>query len=731
MPRNLTPLHQQIKTSGSSTGTVVERESVAMVEPNAKVYAINPWFLGAAIVACLSLAAAFIPKQTELVARLMHDGEKTRAIRLAAAEGEQIILKAIDAPEDSNGIDESVVEERFRFLLQQQPTPSPTELVWAIKNFQTPRKAMALLNKHQAALDNPRLYACYSAAADLALAHADPSYAASLCKEAARLGLRDEPMLRKELQALIWSNQSVESGELLLSWAEEHTLPADLNQQRIALLRAVNQPALALEAMLPGLAQPNVDQEQLLTAIKVAANAGAVAKVAPFVEKALAKFSETTASITEIAKGQVPITPQWQELAFRYAQGCEWNAHPHEAFDLYLKLAASGNRDALDRVLVLGIKQGLNRKGDVMGLLKEICPLADRPELEAQAAQLMADSGRYEEALLSYKRWLEKNPQDLKAWSELAAVYDEMSLMDKALATHEHILSLDPNYLPSRKEKADLLIGLRDFRGALAVYKKFTPAEHDPFTLENYALLAESLADYAGRADALGMRQRLLLHPTSKDFYDVARAYIVLEQYDTGISLLHEGMKKHPNSRLLWLTLARAYGSADRGDEALVLLERPEIRSDMEALMIYIETAATRMEYEKAYNFLGNGIEKQFAFGPETMLPLSVIYFHNNRKNKADQLLADVKPEPSLFSLLAKTHFQRAEYSVAETYQRSYLDRLQLADAPGWMFLGDLCKAQGKKEQADEAYHKGLLLMAQKMHNASDTAAANFTPAQH
>jgi Flp pilus assembly protein TadD len=346
--------------------------------------------------------------------------------------------------------------------------------------------------------------------------------------------------------------------------------------------------------------------------------------------------------------------------------------------------------------------------------------MEDRPELERETARLLSDSGRYSEAIQVYESWLKKWPMDIDAWTQLAATYDEISDLDNSLRVHEQVLAIEPRNLNSRKEKADLLIGMRKFQGALSIYRQFKSEEHDAHTLENYSLLAESLADYKSRADALVVRHKLLNPPTNKDYYDLARALNAQGRDEEALTFLKEGLRRYPKSRQIWFAIARTLHNSDRSQEALAVLKDPRTLQDMEATMLFIELAATLEEYQMAQNFLGDDIEKRFAFGPETLLPLSTIYFFNGEEARSREMLAKVQVDVPLLPILAKTHFQQGNFSAAETSQRKHLANLNVPDATAWVVLGDICKAQGKESEAEAAYSEAHQQMVLKMQKAAE-----------
>jgi Flp pilus assembly protein TadD len=190
---------------------------------------------------------------------------------------------------------------------------------------------------------------------------------------------------------------------------------------------------------------------------------------------------------------------------------------------------------------------------------------------------------------------------------------------------------------------------------------------------------------------------------------------VVIGELEKAIQCLQTGMERIPESRMLRLGLAEIYQKAERYEQAQALLQRSELRDDMQAMMLYIDVSCMREDYIGAFAFLERGIENRFAFGPETRLLLSEIYFQNGFATEADALLQSVQDEPALWPLIASARFKRADYRNAERYQLQHVNALKFPDPHAWMFLGDIYKQQGKEEEARKVYAKALSMMENKI----------------
>jgi tetratricopeptide (TPR) repeat protein len=417
--------------------------------------------------------------------------------------------------------------------------------------------------------------------------------------------------------------------------------------------------------------------------------------------------------VAELAAHRVVADDNWQKSTKRCAQSLEWGGHPLAAFRLHQKLAVLGDRESLARILALN--PGLNLDGEVLPVLQAVVPVPEQPQLTLTVAQMEADAGEYEAADRHFAAWLQQHPQDLIALTQRAAVAEEQSHLEDAVNLYQQALALAPEDTTIQKELADLHIARREFREAFTIYEELPEGAHDHFTLENYALLAESLAEYPAYNRALVARMHRLKQPTPQDFLELGRSYAVIGEFEDEVRNYETGLHCLPRSHSLRIELAHTLRLMDRYPEALAVLHSAEMKADMQAMQLYIELSCLTEDYAEALRFLGPGIEKQFAFGPEVRLDLGQIYFNNGYAREADALFSSVPDEPALWPLLAVARFKAGNFTSAESYQSKYLTALTVPDPQGWMLLGDIFKAEGREPEAQQAYAKSLALMEDKL----------------
>lgn len=653
------------------------------------------------------LAAVFIPTRRQVQQRLIRDGEVARAAELST--------QPLPRPEQNKA--PATPLEQLRHAVE---TDHDVDALLAIRMANDPKACLDVLHEAAHGMSAEHRAQLYDACATGALGQGDVALSAQIYTEILAFH-PTEAMLRRTVEVSRWAGQPALALTALEKWKKTTPLPAGLEDQQIALYREVNRPGRALELVKARLAAKQ-QAGQTLTgaeihlAMEIADNAGRAKDLLPLVEHHLSTIPAATASLEDLKSGKVKADEEFISFTRLLAQQSEWNGEPGRAVDYYTKLVMLGDAAALERVEKL--LPGLNRRGDWMTLLEMLIPVPGRPELQLELAKLQGISGLYDKAQASYEAWLKDHPKDAVAWFELGAVHDERGEMKESLAAYQQAAACAPENLDYRREVADTQVALGDFRGAFAFFHSLPEKKHDAVTLETYALLAESLADYEAANRALLIRYHRLRNPKADDILELVRSFSIIGKPEGAITVLEEGRRRLPGSRILRMELAQAYRNAERYDEALRLLATEELKRDMRAMCLFIEVACLKEDYQFALSFLGRGFENRFAFPPDARLDLGHIYFNNGYMTEASRLYSSVPDEPSLWPLLASARFKIGEFAAAENYQRRYLNHNKVPDPAGWLLLGDILKAQGRQDDANAAYAQSLRLMTGKIANA-------------
>ncbi|MGK0184676.1 MAG: tetratricopeptide (TPR) repeat protein [Verrucomicrobiales bacterium] len=726
------------------------------VTTKSKATILSPLMAGMVVLFCLVAALLLVPRDQELIERLLEDGKHRRALEVVKQqEGNEVLERALAEKVETLPIAApayvleapvlEVLRDAVEALASESPQSPPdagdgvpllTKALAAIRAAKadelTAAAAVLAGNDHETMPDEARIE-IYRALGQRAVGENQARLATGIYGTFCGTGTQPSPaMLSEMMDAAGYAG----APETAVGIAEAYCtakgvslaeLPDPARTKCVAMLRATNRPGDALDILMAELkiqaAGPEGIHEDLLqTAVETAGHADRITQMVPHLEAFVENLPESQMSLEETvrrhADGSLKLSETYRHYSSMLARYSEWSDRFSLAFDHYIRLAVAGDKSAFDRIAEL--YDDLNRQHEFMLLLQCVVPVEGEEKFTRLLALLLGDSGLYVESEKWYRTWLAEHQDDVIAWLQLGALLEEEANLEGALATFQgaaKLMETSPpaKRLPLGKRIASLQIALRNFDEPFAFYNKLEDDEHDAVTLENYALLAEGMADYEAYNRALFLRHKRLRKPKTEDFVELARSFAMINDHTNEVRVLATGLKALPQSKLMHIELASGLREMGREQEAYDLLAKPMLRDSMQAMGILIETASSLENCQQAIGFLGRSVEKEFAFSPDVRLDLGHIYEGIGMLSSAEKLYASVPGSPHTWPLLASARFKRGDYASAEDFQRKHLAALAVPDPEGWMFLGDIYRYQGKEGEAESAYKRSLYLMEAKI----------------
>lgn len=194
----------------------------------------------------------------------------------------------------------------------------------------------------------------------------------------------------------------------------------------------------------------------------------------------------------------------------------------------------------------------------------------DNPDMLRGYADVLFFSGRGEEALDSYKKILEKTPQDVEILKEVASIYSAARDYDQALTYLEKAVEVEPDYKDGlfnigeiyRQKVNQTIDALDSLKTETGEYRK------DEQSAARVEELLQKKKEYLSAAQA-AYQQAMELDTTDVEAMDrLAKVYQEQEKFDEALSLLQALVKKDSTNCKAWQQLAFIYAKRNMGDEA-------------------------------------------------------------------------------------------------------------------------------------------------------------------
>jgi tetratricopeptide (TPR) repeat protein len=686
----------------------------------------------ATVLVCLAVAYWFVPSNTELVQRLMLDQQYARYAEVLRGLGDPVRPSDLDdlKPEQVavlTTLFRLTPREQLHLIFNQTSPPEYSRHVHAMAlgairyvDVIRPDEAWALVQPHLHRIGSAQSAEIATTLAHNALALANPKLSATIWQRACESQHSTIEMAREMAQSFRWSAQPLQGARHLYAWLDRHHSSLSAKEV-LALTKECG--ALALEGGSPGLALDTClaemkrladgtapARDQIERGYQFAIQSNRLRDVTPWMKRYLAALPEAKLDLP-LLRQRCQSAPQeiadYRRLLLVVAQVADWDSHFDESFEQHLRLAAMGRIESLDRCLAL--TDFLGRSDETAELLTTIGEVKERPSLPLTRANMLASLGRDEEARPLFEQWLKAHPTDRDPAYAYASLLEDLGEEDAALAAFQDLLSHHPDDVPALKKLAENYIRDGRLADALKLYTTLGESDHDHYTLENYAMLAESQEDYEHLLAAQALIAR---HTRSADAYmEIAGTARDLEDKDVAIALLREGLDQMPDSAALRVALAEIYSLVEEPASAVEVLMHPSSRTHFGAVIALLNFSDDVTDKRGLLALLGDDVEKRFDMPPQSRLDLAVVCHQAGDEERAESLFASVPNTKHTLYALAEARFDTGAYDQSARLMQQYLQDQRRATSDDWVFLGDIYDLLGRTDDAKRAYNYSLTLL--------------------
>jgi len=451
-------------------------------------------------------------------------------------------------------------------------------------------------------------------------------------------------------------------------------------------------------------------------------------------------------SAMEALQKLISLTPGDLAAQKQLAQLYEWNGDPNGAFDLYIKLAEQKDAAALERLVALN--PGLYRDRDVLRLLRGLGAEASQDKYRLIFARLLTKHGEYAEANLLYQKHLHGKPDDTAVLEEYAQTLKRQHAYARALVNWKSLQQLKPEDEAVRGRIAEAYYLLGDFDESLRAYQRLAKRSTDLATIVKYCTLAESMGDFRSLSEALGREMELKEQVAPDDFIKLAYVFNLLGAVAEQRGALERGLARFPESDTLRIQLCVLLVENKEARQALPILARSHsLKTDLEALRLYLDLLIASGDYATAERFLKTGIDEKIMDAQSITLLQAVIYEGNQNEVAAERIYQKLvqqhpgeisyalnylqiltkrgktrqarsvlqpllkNPTPAILKEAAQIYTELGDYKEAERLQIRLMELSGKAGFQDWSYLGDIRYSAGSHSAAHRAYRQALAVV--------------------
>ncbi len=655
------------------------------------------------VVLSLVLAWQLVPREHEVVGRLVADGQYERALELFGAEDGTTTTLIRDL------IDENQADLNPRLIKSLQTLMAFSE---------EPGEVYELINEYRSDIPETVASNFLESLAIRSMQLGAPELASRIYQDLSRNQVLDEPQLRSAVTAARHSSNPLLGLNLLSDHLRKLQIPAshfpeDLRRMMITLSREVNQGERAFELLVEELRQSNESGARSrlmeeLAQVSVEANRfeEGIPIIKRYVETTQAGQMDWDALVAR--KGPHPSDPEFMKYASMLATVCEWHNDADQAFDIYRKLALLGDLHALDRCVT--IYPWALRQNDLADLLFRLYPIRERSGYSLLIARLQAQRGHFDSAEKILRELIQSGEaQEADLWAELGHVMNELDEFEQAIGAYRKAVDLDSATHGALSVKvAQLHISLGNHAEALRCYGNIPLELHSNKSAEDYSVLAESMLDGAQyeRIARWGMKDR---PARSQDFAQLADVWRKSGAEQRAREVLEEGLRVLPESDILRLALVDHDIQREAFEPAYLSLQKVFRLGDFRYTSRLLELAQQLQCFGEAIAMLKLEDPLATDWPDQERLYLADLYEDAGEPLTALQIFSDVPGgELGALRIRAEQAFLAGDVQLAWTLQQQYLEMPQPFDPDAWLFMGDLHEAVGRYKESEQAYHVAL-----------------------
>lgn len=274
------------------------------------------------------------------------------------------------------------------------------------------------------------------------------------------------------------------------------------------------------------------------------------------------------------------------------------NAYAHLGFS-YLNLTPENKKSALtcfERAFVLG---------------------GDFENYRALYAGLLADEGKYEDALVQYEKYLAHYPKDDNAYLNTAVIYVKNKKYNLAITNLNRAIEINSKNIMAKAELAYVYQMLKDYRSANAIYDEIVkPDTQDANLLYNAALSYQNVNNFEKAIScyekSLSIKQNQeVKYELANCYVNYAAQFVDKKNYEQAVVFYDKATTLNPDNQVAYTGLAFCHQSLGNSQKSSELYERAVSISSKtdEDFIAYGKSLYELKKYDEAKGALEKAIE--------------------------------------------------------------------------------------------------------------------------
>jgi Flp pilus assembly protein TadD len=186
---------------------------------------------------------------------------------------------------------------------------------------------------------------------------------------------------------------------------------------------------------------------------------------------------------------------------------------------------------------------------------------------------------------------------------------------------------------------AEVYYLLGDFENSLHAYQHLAKRSTDLGAILKYGTLADSLGELQSLSEALAREMELKNQDTPEDFIKLAYVFNLLGADAKRQEVLVSGLGQFPDNDALRIQLSILLVEKKEGGQALLVMARSHnLKTDPDALRLYLNLLIGSGDYATAEKFLKTGVSEKIVDAPSINLLRAIVYEGNQNDAAAERI---------------------------------------------------------------------------------------------